>query len=40
MMDMAFKLNREWHIPAEVLIAPYHLAGQGNKKDKKAAARA
>ncbi|TPK96042.1 MULTISPECIES: XRE family transcriptional regulator [unclassified Mesorhizobium] len=39
-MDMAFKLNREWHIPAEVLIVPYHLADQGYKKDKKAAARA
>ncbi|CDX59137.1 conserved hypothetical protein [Mesorhizobium plurifarium] len=38
-MDMAFKLNREWHIPAEVLIVPYHLADQGNKKDKKAAHR-
>lgn len=25
-MDMAYKLNREWHIPAEVLIQPYHLA--------------
>ncbi|TPI36148.1 XRE family transcriptional regulator [Mesorhizobium sp. B3-1-6] len=39
-MDMAFKLNREWHIPAEVLIVPYHLADQGNTKDRKAAARA
>jgi HTH-type transcriptional regulator / antitoxin HigA len=39
-MDMAFKLNREWHIPAEILILPYHLADQDNKKDKKAAARA
>jgi HTH-type transcriptional regulator/antitoxin HigA len=25
-MDMVFKLNKEWHIPAEVLIQPYHLA--------------
>ncbi|MDX8535200.1 XRE family transcriptional regulator [Mesorhizobium sp. VK25A] len=25
-MDMAFKLNRAWHIPAEILIHPYHLA--------------
>lgn len=25
-MDMVFKLNKEWHIPAEVLIRPYHLA--------------
>ena len=34
-MDMAFKINREWHIPAEVLIHPYHLA----KDEKEAAAR-
>lgn len=26
-MEMAYKLNRDWHIPAEVLIRPYHLAG-------------
>lgn len=26
-MDMVFKLNREWRIPAEPLVAPYHLAG-------------
>lgn len=25
-LDMVFKLNREWHIPAEILIRPYHLA--------------
>jgi HTH-type transcriptional regulator/antitoxin HigA len=25
-MDMIYKLNREWHIPAEALIQPYHLA--------------
>jgi len=25
-MEMVFKLNREWHIPADVLVAPYHLA--------------
>lgn len=25
-LEMAFKLNREWHIPAEILIHPYHLA--------------
>jgi HTH-type transcriptional regulator/antitoxin HigA len=25
-IEMAFKLNREWLIPAEALIAPYHLA--------------
>ncbi len=32
-LEMAFKLNREWHIPAEILIHPYHLA-----KDDKGAA--
>ncbi len=25
-MDMVFKLNREWGIPADALVAPYHLA--------------
>lgn len=25
-MDMAFKIHQHWHIPAEVLIQPYHLA--------------
>ncbi|MFA6967037.1 MAG: XRE family transcriptional regulator [Bosea sp. (in: a-proteobacteria)] len=25
-MDMVFKLNREWRIPAETLVSPYHLA--------------
>lgn len=25
-MEMVWKLNREWHIPAELLIAPYELA--------------
>lgn len=25
-LEMAYKLNREWKIPAEVLITPYHLA--------------
>lgn len=30
-MDMAFKINREWHIPAEVLIQPYHLANDNRQ---------
>lgn len=25
-MEQAYKLNREWHIPAEILLQPYHLA--------------
>ena len=25
-MEMVWKLNREWHIPAELLIKPYELA--------------
>ena len=25
-MDMAFKLHEAWHIPAEALIKPYHVA--------------
>lgn len=31
-MDMVFKLNREWHIPAEVLVQPYHLAKDRERK--------
>ena len=27
-MDMAFRINREWHIPAEALIQPYHNRGK------------
>lgn len=30
-VDMIFELNKRWHIPAEVLIQPYHLA---NDKDR------
>lgn len=25
-MEMVFKLSREWHIPADALVTPYHLA--------------
>ncbi len=31
-MDMVFRLNREWHIPAEVLVQPYHLAKDRERK--------
>lgn len=31
-LDMAYRLNREWHIPAEVLIQPYHLAKDSAEK--------
>jgi HTH-type transcriptional regulator/antitoxin HigA len=31
-MDMVFKLNKEWHIPAEVLVRPYHLAKDKERK--------
>lgn len=27
-MDMVYKLNREWHIPADILVKPYRLAGE------------
>lgn len=30
-MAMAYKLTTEWHIPAEALIQPYHLAENGNE---------
>jgi len=29
-MDMAYRINREWHIPAEILLQPYHLATHHN----------
>lgn len=25
-LDMVFKLNKEWRIPADILVQPYHLA--------------
>lgn len=28
-MDMAFRINSAWKIPAEILIRPYHLAASG-----------
>lgn len=31
-MDMVFKLNKEWHIPAEVLVRPYHLTKDKERK--------
>ena len=31
-LDMVFKLNSEWHIPAEALIKPYHLSVGGSSK--------
>jgi len=31
-MEMVFKLNKEWHIPAEVLVRPYHLARDKERK--------
>ncbi|MFA6157487.1 type II toxin-antitoxin system HigA family antitoxin [Mesorhizobium sp.] len=31
-MDMVFKLNKEWNIPAEILVQPYHLAHGGGRK--------
>lgn len=36
-LDMILKLNREWHIPAEILIQPYHLADQDQSKERKRA---
>jgi HTH-type transcriptional regulator/antitoxin HigA len=31
-LDMVFKLNKEWNIPAEVLVQPYHLANDRGRK--------
>ncbi|MBZ9775327.1 helix-turn-helix domain-containing protein [Mesorhizobium sp. CO1-1-8] len=31
-LDMVFKLNKEWNIPAEVLVQPYHLAHHRERK--------
>ncbi len=30
-LDMIYKLSREWHIPADILVAPYHV-GPSTKK--------
>lgn len=29
-MEMAYKINREWYIPADILIRPYHLTNEGS----------
>ncbi|RVA91129.1 type II toxin-antitoxin system HigA family antitoxin [Mesorhizobium sp. M7A.F.Ca.US.006.04.2.1] len=31
-LDMVFKLNKEWKIPAEVLVQPYHLANDRGRR--------
>lgn len=31
-LDMIFKLNKEWNIPAEILVQPYHLANDRGRK--------
>jgi HTH-type transcriptional regulator / antitoxin HigA len=31
-LEMIHALNRTWRIPAEVLITPYHLAGERDKR--------
>lgn len=36
-MEMVYKLHREWHIPAEALIQPYHLANHDSPKARKRA---
>ncbi len=28
-MDMVYRLSREWHLPADQLVRPYHLAAAG-----------
>lgn len=28
-VEMIQKINREWRIPADILVQPYHLAGKG-----------
>lgn len=38
-MEYAFKLNREWHIPAEVLLQPYHTEAHGSSEKPSAARR-
>lgn len=37
-MDMVYKLHREWHIPAEALIQPYHLDRDSDAKESHAEA--
>lgn len=31
-MDMVYRINREWRIPAETLIRPYHLRDGGKRE--------
>lgn len=31
-MDMVYRLNREWHLPADQLIRPYHLAAEQTRR--------
>jgi len=26
-LDMVYKLNKEWHLPADILVQPYHVDG-------------
>lgn len=38
-MEYAYKLHREWHIPAEVLLQPYHTEAQDSSVRPRAARR-
>lgn len=39
-LDMAHKLHKAWHIPAEALLQPYHLADAAARKPVRSASRA
>jgi HTH-type transcriptional regulator/antitoxin HigA len=34
-MDMVYRLSREWHLPADQLIQPYHLANEREARQSK-----
>ena len=37
-LDMAHRLSTDWHIPADILVRPYHLVTEGKKAAKNRAA--
>lgn len=39
-IDMVHRLSTEWHIPAEVLVAPYHLLDADDEAETRFSARA
>ncbi len=30
-LDMVYRLNKEWHLPADILVQPYHVEGGSSR---------